>query len=95
MPNPCGTIWSMTFETLWAPWRLGYVQGREKGAPLELVEPETWRPGADHSCFLCRAAAVAPAHHRALGVVGTTPHSVVVINPNFKCAFVLDAKLLN
>lgn len=70
----------MTHETLWAPWRLGYVQGHEKGAPIEPVEPETWRPGADHGCFLCRAAAVGPAHHRALGVVGTTPLSLVVIN---------------
>ncbi|NBT12329.1 MAG: HIT domain-containing protein [Planctomycetia bacterium] len=70
----------MAFETLWAPWRLGYVQGREKGSPREQVEPAAWRPGADRDCFLCRAAAAAPADHRALGVVGTTPHAVVVIN---------------
>ena len=70
----------MTFETLWAPWRLGYVQGHEKGPPREPLGPAAWRPGADRDCFLCRAAAAAPADHRALGVVGTTPHAIVVIN---------------
>lgn len=70
----------MTFETLWAPWRLGYVQGHEKGTPPERAAPEAWRQGADHDCFLCRAAAAAASDHRALGVVGTTPRSVVVIN---------------
>jgi len=70
----------MTFETLWAPWRLGYVQGHEKGRPREQLEPAAWRQGADHDCFLCRAAAAAASDHRALGVVGTTPRSVVVIN---------------
>ena len=70
----------MSFEILWAPWRLGYVQGDENGAPRERVEPEAWRPGADRDCFLCRAAAAAPAAHRVLGVVGTTPHSLAATN---------------
>jgi ATP adenylyltransferase len=80
MANWWGTISAMSFETLWAPWRLGYVQGHDKGAPSEAVEPAAWRPGADHSCFLCRAAAASPAAHRALGVVGTTPLGLAVIN---------------
>ena len=71
---------TMTIETLWAPWRLAYVQGHEKTAALEQPEPLAWRPGADRECFLCRAAAVARSAHRALGVLGTTPHSLVVTN---------------
>jgi len=75
-----GTIVAMSIETLWAPWRLGYVQGHDKGAPREAIEPAAWRPGADRDCFLCRAAAAGPAAHRALGVVGTTPLGLAVIN---------------
>ena len=67
-------------ETLWAPWRLGYVQGRDRGGPAEDTRPTHWRDGADEACFLCRAAAADPAHDRALGVVERTAHAVVVIN---------------
>jgi ATP adenylyltransferase len=70
----------MAFETLWAPWRLAYVQGHDKGAPREEVAVGAWRAGADHGCFLCRAAAADAVHDRALGVVERTPRSVVVIN---------------
>jgi ATP adenylyltransferase len=55
-------------ETLWAPWRLGYVQGHDKGPPAEPVTPSRWRDGASHDCFLC------------LGVVARTPSSVIVTN---------------
>lgn len=47
----------LDYDQLWAPWRLGYVQG--KAAPVELSaesEPR-WLPGADQRCFLCRGAA--------------------------------------
>jgi ATP adenylyltransferase len=67
-------------ETLWAPWRLGYVQGRDRGEPAEDVRPSRWRDGADEGCFLCRAAAADPAHDRALGVLERTAASVVVVN---------------
>jgi ATP adenylyltransferase len=67
-------------ETLWAPWRLGYVQGQDRGEPAEDVRPTRWRAGADEGCFLCRAAAAAPAHDRALGVLERTAASVVVVN---------------
>lgn len=77
MPKPCGTITRMSFETLWAPWRLGYVQGRDRG---ETVEPRAWRPDADRGCFLCRAAAVDATQHRSLGVVAVTARSIVVTN---------------
>src|SRR5690606_28468330 len=43
-------------ERIWAPWRIGYVAGEL--APTEpLQEPKCWQPGADSSCFLCRASA--------------------------------------
>jgi len=84
LPPPAGfsgTIAVMHLETLWAPWRLGYIQGqiqgREKGAT---IEPAHWRPGADRGCFLCRAVGSERTHDRALGVVERTPHAVVVIN---------------
>jgi len=66
----------MDGDRLWAPWRLGYVQGQEGGAA---VEPATWRPGADRACFLCRAAAD-PAHDRVLGVLERSRHSIVLLN---------------
>jgi len=71
---------AMSNETLWAPWRLGYVQGRETGTPAEPATDPRWRDGAVHSCFLCRAAAADPAQDRSLGVVARTPLSVVVTN---------------
>jgi ATP adenylyltransferase len=70
----------MSNETLWAPWRLGYVQGHDKGGDADQVEPVRWRDAAAHDCFLCRAAAADPVHDRSLGVVGRTPQSVVVTN---------------
>ena len=69
----------MNVETLWAPWRLGYVQGTERGDPAAEVRPRQWRAGADRACFLCRAAADA-TDDRVLGVLGRTDRSVVVIN---------------
>jgi ATP adenylyltransferase len=70
----------MGSDTIWAPWRLGYVQGRDPGAPPEQVEPARWREGAVHDCFLCRAAAAEARHDRALGVVERSASSVVVTN---------------
>jgi ATP adenylyltransferase len=67
-------------DTLWAPWRLGYVQGHDQGPASAEVEPARWRDGAAHDCFLCRAAAADPAHDRTLGVVERTATSLVVTN---------------
>ena len=66
-------------ETLWAPWRLAYLQGAA-AEPAPVVEPAVWRPGADRDCFLCRAAAAGPEHDRSLGVVERTAASLVIIN---------------
>lgn len=68
----------MDNDRLWAPWRLGYVQGDTAAEPD--VGAPAWRPAADHGCFLCRAAAGDPRDDRVLGVVERTPLSVVVTN---------------
>ena len=68
----------MQNDILWAPWRLGYVQGDRAAEPAP--EPRAWRTGADRDCFLCRAAAADPAHDRTLGVVERTARAVVVTN---------------
>jgi ATP adenylyltransferase len=46
----------VSFERLWAPWRLEYVTGAEPNLD-PLPEPIAWQSGADRGCFLCRAAA--------------------------------------
>jgi ATP adenylyltransferase len=68
----------MDTDRLWAPWRLGYVQGDTAAEPA--VDVRDWRPGAEPTCFLCRAAATAADHDRALGVVERTPLSIVLTN---------------
>ena len=71
----------LNFDRLWAPWRLEYVTGAESTAPP--LEPIDWRPGADHNCFLCRAAAsyAAPADaDRALMVAQRGSVTMVVLN---------------
>ena len=70
----------MDTETLWAPWRLGYIQGRDRGEPPREAEPRAWRDGAERGCFLCRAAAADAMFDRPLGVVERTPSSIVVVN---------------
>jgi ATP adenylyltransferase len=70
----------MERDVLWAPWRIGYLVGSDRGDPAAGVRPERWRPAAAEDCFLCLAAAAAPAHDRALGVLERTAHSCVVLN---------------
>jgi len=67
----------MTHDTLWAPWRLAYVQGRDDRQAV--VEPESWRPGAERACFLCRAASVT-GRDRVIGLLDRTASSLVVVN---------------
>lgn len=66
-------------DILWAPWRLGYVQGDAASRPPS-VEPAVWRAGSDRGCFLCRAAAAGPEHDRALGVLARSPATLVILN---------------
>ena len=70
----------MAQDTLWAPWRLAYVQGHDRADPAATVVPERWREAADRTCFLCRAAAADPRHDRQLGVVARGRTSLVVVN---------------
>ena len=58
-------------DTLWAPWRLGYVV-----SPKDKPAPEPAGP----DCFLCRVAADDPARDRDNLVVGRTGRSVAVLN---------------
>ena len=71
----------MSFDRLWAPWRLEYVTGaRPRLRPRAVL---ALRDGADHDCFLCRAAAkydTAANADRHLLVVARDPHTIVVLN---------------
>jgi ATP adenylyltransferase len=72
----------MNQDRLWAPWRLSYIAG-DKGPTPTSVEPRSWFDGADHHCFLCRAAATyddEPAARRACLLVDTGKHTIAVLN---------------
>jgi len=43
-------------EQLWAPWRLGYIQG-EKDDAKPKPRPLSFLPAADPECFICQAVA--------------------------------------
>src|SRR5262245_23987554 len=47
----------MSFDQLWAPWRIGYITGDKNPKSDQPARKLTWQPGADQSCFLCRAGA--------------------------------------
>jgi ATP adenylyltransferase len=71
----------MSFERLWAPWRLEYVTGSEREALPPA--PQHWCEGADEECFLCRAAAKYDAvtnADRQLLVVNRGARTLVVLN---------------
>jgi ATP adenylyltransferase len=66
----------VSHDRLWAPWRLGYIQGKDPpAAPEREVE---WLPGADPQCFLCCGAA--GGDDRANLVVARGEHTLVVLN---------------
>jgi ATP adenylyltransferase len=72
----------MNQDRLWAPWRMSYIAGDKTAGP-QSIEPTAWPEGADHSCFLCRAAADyadAFAAARQNLVVAIGEHSVAVLN---------------
>ncbi|HEX3601446.1 MAG TPA: HIT domain-containing protein [Lacipirellulaceae bacterium] len=72
----------MSFERLWAPWRLEYVIGDDSNAPSP-PEPKEWRPRSDQKCFLCRGAATYGDDRqvdRLLHVVARGAQTIVVLN---------------
>ncbi|MBA4017153.1 MAG: HIT family hydrolase [Pirellula sp.] len=68
----------MRYEQLWAPWRLGYIQGDQSAPDAPQAEP-AWLPAADHDCFICRDAATA-ADDRRNFVVGRGSKSIIILN---------------
>jgi ATP adenylyltransferase len=67
----------LSHDQLWAPWRLGYIQGTT--APQATDERSLrWLAGADVGCFLCRA--VADSDDSGNLVVCRGEHSVVLLN---------------
>lgn len=47
----------MSFDQLWAPWRIGYITGDKNPKSDQPAHKLAWQPGAEQSCFLCRAVA--------------------------------------
>ena len=72
----------MNHDRIWAPWRLEYVSGESRGAADQAPQPIAWHDGADHDCFLCRAAASydTPAADRHVLVVARGDRTVVLLN---------------
>ena len=67
----------MSYEQIWAPWRLAYVQECQNVQTSE-TEPLELLPGGDVECFLCRGAADPASPHRL--VVHRTESCVTVLN---------------
>ncbi|MBX7165353.1 MAG: HIT domain-containing protein [Pirellulales bacterium] len=69
----------MSHEQLWAPWRLAYIQGADAGA--DETRPERhFLPGADESCFLCRAVAEGASRAAANLVVEQGSAVITILN---------------
>jgi len=63
-------------EQLWAPWRLAYLLGGDPATPD--LSKVAWLPGAEQSCFLCRAAG--DPDRRATLTPVVTDQALVVLN---------------
>jgi ATP adenylyltransferase len=63
-------------ETLWAPWRLGYIVGEDK--PPELVSTAALLPGAEQGCFLCQCAPEGDDRPRL--VVARDERTITILN---------------
>jgi ATP adenylyltransferase len=69
-------------QRLWAPWRIGYVATSDKTGETQIL-PNTWRPRADHGCFLCCAAgdyADQPSANRQNLVIARNDYTVTLLN---------------
>ncbi|MGE0607360.1 MAG: HIT domain-containing protein [Pirellulales bacterium] len=67
----------MDHQQLWAPWRLGYVQGKEPADREDSGQP-AWLPESDPACFLCRDVAESRDRHNLLLHRGK--HTLTVLN---------------
>jgi ATP adenylyltransferase len=67
----------VTFEQIWAPWRLAYVQGPKETLPSAAAHLR-FLPEADPLCFLCQAAVDGGSPERHVVHVG--PHTVTMLN---------------
>jgi ATP adenylyltransferase len=78
-------------ERIWAPWRIGYIAGESSaetqtaadGNSQTQILPNTWLGGADHGCFLCRAAgkyADAKQANKQNLVVARNDHAICLLN---------------
>ncbi len=66
-----------SYEQIWAPWRLAYIQGEKPDKPVEAT-PLQLAPGADAECFLCQAVADPQKPDRF--VVRRSDHCLTVLN---------------
>ena len=65
----------MQYEQISAPWRLGYILGKDSQPADQASELP---PGADPTCFLCQSAA--PGDDRKRSVIQRSEHSLVLLN---------------
>lgn len=69
----------MPHEQLWAPWRLGYIAGTDR--PPEKPDSEfSFLPGADRSCFMCRAVADSASADRENFLVARGERTMAILN---------------
>ncbi len=69
-------------QRIWAPWRIGYIASGDKSTETQIL-PNSWQPGADHGCFLCRAAGEytdSKSADRQNLVIRRDDHAVTLLN---------------
>ena len=69
----------MSYQEIWAPWRLAYVTSTEKKAEQDLSRLNFLK-GADVKCFICQAAADTPEHDAERYVLQRNKRSLVIMN---------------
>ncbi len=72
----------MSYQEIWAPWRLAYVTSTEKKTETDRAKLH-FLEGADENCFICQAVADTEnteESDRARYVVKRSEHSLVIMN---------------
>ena len=70
---------TMSYQEIWAPWRLAYVTSTEKKDPQDFSKLNFLK-GADVKCFICQAAADSPEHDAERYVLQRNKRSLVIMN---------------